>query len=170
MQIAAPIESEATLSDYEKERGKPMPNLSHSIVQTKIAGRFDVQGEDRYLVASELTLEFADTTVLIPDISVLPKRAVDWRREPTQCRDVPLLVVEILSPRQGYQEIMDKLDVYFAHGVQSAWVVQPASQSIDIYRPGEQRPQIIQQGEAKDLVTGLSVHLEKVFAVSTHAV
>ena len=58
-----------------------MPNLSHSIVQTKIAGRFDVQGEDRYLVASELTLEFADTTVLIPDISVLPKRAVDWRRE-----------------------------------------------------------------------------------------
>ena len=79
-------------------------------------------------------------------------------------------MVEILSPRQGYQEIMDKLDIYFAHGVQSAWVVQPASQSIDIYCPGEQRPQIIQQGEAKDPATGLSVQLEKVFAVSTHAV
>ena len=66
MQTAAPIEPEAAVSDYEKERGKPMPNLSHSIVQTKIAGRFDVQGGDRYLVASELTLEFVNTTVLIP--------------------------------------------------------------------------------------------------------
>ena len=79
-------------------------------------------------------------------------------------RDVPLLVVEILSPHQGYQEIMDKLDVYFAHGVQSAWVVQPASQSIDLYRPGEQRPQIIQQGEAKDPATGLTIRLEEIFA------
>ena len=157
-------EAVAELSDYEKERGKPMPNLSHSIVQTKIAAYFHVRGSDKYLVASELTLELPDNTVLVPDISVLPKRAVDWRREPSQCREVPPLVVEILSPRQGYQEIMDKLDLYFANGVQSAWVMEPAIQAIAIYRPGVEQPALFQRGEATDPATGLMVRLEDVFA------
>ena len=155
---------------YDEERGKTVANITHSVIQTKIAGRFDVQGEDRYWVGTELTVEFDDGLVLTPDIAVLPKRPLNYGLEPARCREVPLCVVEIFSPTQGYLEIMEKRELYFSHGVESVWVVQPASQSIDIYRPGEQRPQIIQQGEAKDPATGLSVHLERVFAGSTHAV
>lgn len=151
-------------SDYNEDTGKPMANLSHSVAQANLAAEFHHGGKNKYLVGSELTVEFADGKVLTPDIAVLPKRPIDWRREPVRYQEVPLLVVEILSPRQGYLDIMVKLDIYFANGVQSVWVVQPASQSIDIYRPGEQRPQIIQQGEAKDPATGLTVRLEEVFA------
>ena len=150
--------------DYNEETGKRMANLSHSVVQTNLAADFRSAGKDKYLVGSELTVEFPGRTILTPDIAVLPKRVVDWRREPVRYQEVPLMVVEILSPRQGYQEIMDKLDIYFANGVQSAWVVEPAIQAIAIYQPGIEQPILLQQGEAKDPATGLTVRLEEVFA------
>ena len=148
MQTVTPIEPETVLSDYEKERGKPMPNLCHGVLESAIAAKLLSGAGGRYRVAIELTLEFIDGLVLTPDISVLTKRPVDWGREPARCRDLPLMVVEILSPSQGYATTVEKIDAYFARGVQSVWEVNPAFRLIAIHRPGEQRPQVIPQGEA----------------------
>ena len=166
MQTDELIEEQAAveLSDYEKERGKPMPNLSHGVLEAAIAIGFGASGSDRYRVAIELTLEFVDGLVLTPDISVLPKRPIDWGREPARCRDLPVMVVEILSPSQGYATAVEKIDAYFARGVQSVWEINPALRLVAIHRPGEQRPPVIQQGEARDPATGLSVRLEAIFS------
>ena len=149
---------------YEKERGKPMPNLSHSILEPRIASAFQSQAVGRYLVAIELTLELADGTILTPDVTVLAKRPVHWSREPAHCRDLPILVVEIISPSQGYLSVVEKKDVYFANGVQSVWEVNPALKAVAIHRPDDSVPQLFQHGEARDPATGLTVRLEEIFA------
>ena len=151
-------------SDYERERGKPRPNLSHGAIQLRLGAALLARASDHYLVVSELTLEFADGVSLTPDLAVLPARPISWGLEPSKCRDVPLFVVEIDSPTQGYLEVMRKREAYSAHGVGSLWVVQPASQSIDVYLPGQPRPQIIQHGEVKDSSTGLAARLDQIFA------
>ena len=163
MQTAEEIES-PELSDYEKERGKPMPNISHAVVQANIIMGLGLGARGKYLIASELTLELPNGSVLIPDISVLPKRTLDYGGEPIRCREVPVLIVEIYSPTQGYQDIMAKLKVYFAQGVQSVWTVEPANQAIAVFAPGQARPRMFQEGEITDPATGLTVRLEEIFA------
>ena len=165
MQTVEQIEQASVdLSDYEKERGKPTPNLTHGAIQMLLGAQLLAQARGRFLVISELTLEFGDGLTLTPDIAVLAKRQIDWGREPARCRDFPLLVVEILSPSQGYQSVVEKIDAYFAHGVKSVWQVNPALRAIAIYHPGNNEPEIIQHGEAKDLSTGLTARLDEIFA------
>ena len=167
MQTIEPCEvrrGAAEPSDYEKERGKPMPNITHGAVQANITGCFYAQVKGRFRVVTEMTLEFEDGMIFTPDLSVLPKRDLDWGGEPVRCKEVPLLVVEIISPTQGYLEIHQKRQAYFAHGVGSVWIVEPDLQAVAVYRPGEARPQLVQQGEVKDLTTGLTAQLEDIFA------
>ena len=154
--------SAVELSDYERERGKPMPSLNHAFVQTAIIGSFLPSRE--FFVLSELTLELPDGSRLTPDISVCPKQTPDWRHDVIRMKIMPKLAVEIPSPTQGFQEIADKLDLYFAHGVESVWVVQPGMQTVAIYLPGVVRPLVVTEGEAKDPVTGLTARLEDIFA------
>src|SRR2546428_1341296 len=107
---------------YEQERGKPMPSKNHGIVQTNITVEFAKHKE--YRVMSELSLEL-NGRPLTPDLSVYPRRPVDFRHD-TVCRtDPPLLVVEILSPTQGLLGVMDKIEAYLQSGVKSCWVVNP---------------------------------------------
>ena len=73
-------------------------------------------------------------------------------------------MVEIVSPSQGYQTVVEKVDACFAHGVQSVWEVNPTLEIIAVHQPGNDTPQIFQQGEVSDPVTNLSVRLEELFA------
>ena len=125
------------LSDYERERGKPTPNIVHGAVQAQLIARLLMQATDRFLVVGESTLEIPQAPSLTPDLAVLPKRPLNWGREPARCKEVPISVVEIVSPSQGYKIVVDKIDIYFAHGVQSVWEVNPALKYIAIHRPGE---------------------------------
>lgn len=46
----------------------------------------------------------------------------------------PELVVEVLSPHDRWIDIYDKLQEYFAIGVQAVWIVDPKHQQIHVYR------------------------------------
>ena len=154
--------SAVELSDYEKERGKPLPSLNHAFVQSRLIVAFASFRE--FSILSELTLELPDGSRLTPDISVYPKLTKDWRHDVIRMKIMPTLAVEIPSPSQGFQEIADKLDLYFANGVESVWVVQPGMQTVAIYLPGVVRPLVVTEGEVKDPVTGLTARLEDIFA------
>ncbi len=139
-----------------------MPSYNHGVVQSELIGAFLPCRE--FSVVSELTLELPDGTRLTPDISVYPRRKPDWNHDKIRMTVMPRLVVEIISPSQGWQEIVDKLDLYFSHGVESAWIVQPGVQLVAIYQSTAVPPQIVTTGEAKDPVTGLTARLEDIFA------
>src|SRR5437667_1999273 len=141
---------EKTLS-YEEERGKPMPSLNHSAVQTSLICEFSRQRDFR--VHSELTLDIGGKP-MTPDLSVYRRAPLDLRHEVPHCTEPPLLVVEILSPQQPIQEIMNKIDTYFSFGVKSCWVVSPTMHSIQILT-SDGREIVLNSGTATDPMTGL---------------
>lgn len=75
-----------------------------------------------------------------------------------------MLIVEILSPSQGYQSVVEKIDAYFANGVQSVWEINPALRRVAVYEPGANHPLIFLQGEVKDPATNMTAQLEQIFA------
>jgi Uma2 family endonuclease len=46
----------------------------------------------------------------------------------------PELVVEIISPTDRWQDIRQKLEEYFAIGVQRVWIVEPDNRTVLVYR------------------------------------
>ena len=77
--------------------------------------------------------------------------------------DPPLLVMEIFSPQQSMQEVLDKVDIYFAFGVKSCWVVSPPMHSIQIVT-ADGKETVLTGGTATDPVTGLTADLAAVFS------
>ena len=145
---------------YEEERGKPMPSLNHGSIQMNLGAEFLRQRAFR--VVSELTLDIGGKS-FTPDLSIYPRTPLDLRRDTSRRSDPPLLVVEIFSPQQGTQEVMDKVDAYFAHGVKSCWIVSPPMHSIQILT-SDDREIVLNTGVATDPVTGLTADLAAVFS------
>ena len=145
---------------YEEERGKPVPSFNHGAIQTNLAVEFTKNRSFRTL--SEQTLEI-NGKPYTPDLSVYPHAPLNLRHDIARSTQPPLLVVEILSPHQGVQELMDKVEVYFAFGVKSCWVVSPSMHSIQILTT-DGRETVLNSGTAADLVTGLSADLTAVFS------
>ena len=146
-------------STYEAERGKPMPSLNHSIVQVRLSFEFLQQTD---FVFSELSLELGYEKTRVPDLSIFAPRTVDFRHDEVKVSDPPQTVVEIFSPQQPSQEVMAKLDEYFAFGIQSVWVVSPPLRHVTIFA-ADGREARFTEGIATDPVTGLTADLSKVF-------
>ena len=78
-----------------------------------------------------------DRVVVVPDLA-------GWRRErmPVRPSDshkftvIPDWICEVLSPSTASRDQIVKMPRYLAAGVQWAWIVDPASQHLDIYRAG----------------------------------
>jgi Uma2 family endonuclease len=154
------IETFDTPLTYEEERGKPMPSFNHAAIQMNLGVEFARQHQFR--VCSELTLEF-EGKPFTPDLSIYPKQELDLRHDIVKRTDAPLLVVEIFSPRQGYQDVMEKVDVYFRNGVKSCWIVSPPLHTVSILRP-DGSTDTFNAGIAKDPVTELTADLTAVFS------
>ena len=145
---------------YEEERGKPMPSYNHAAIQVNLITEFARNREFR--VCSELTLEL-EGRPYTPDLSVYPRESLDLRHDLIRRTDPPLLVVEIFSPRQGSQDVMDKVDVYLRSGVKSCWVISPPLHTVSILRL-DGSADTFSSGIAKDPVTGLTADLSAVFS------
>jgi Uma2 family endonuclease len=145
---------------YEEERGKPMPSYNHAVAQANLIVEFARNRDWR--VASELTLDL-DGVSYTPDISIYPRRPVDWRHDDIRTTEPPMSVVEIFSPTQGSLPIMEKVETYFRHGVKSCWLVSPHLKNITIVGADGQEHGF-STGAAHDPYTGLSADLAAVFA------
>ena len=145
---------------YEEERGKPMPSLNHAAVQTNLA--LEIAKHRDFRVLSELSLDLGGEK-LVPDLSVYRRQPLDFRHDVIRCTEPPLLAVEIFSPMQPSQMVMEKLDAYFKAGVKSCWVVFPPSRSITAYtHDGHEKTHT--EGTMTDPATGITVDLAAVFA------
>ena len=120
------------ISAYEIERGKPMPNLTHGSIQANLIAQLIINYDDRYRIASEVSLAtIPDGTT--PDIVVYAERNLNFINENAKQTEAPLLTIEIQSPSQSPEEMVDKALQYFRFGVQSSWIVFPALQAVAVY-------------------------------------
>ncbi len=137
-----------------------MPSRNHAIVQMNLGNQF--LKDERYRTCSELTLTLGGRDYT-PDLSIFPRVPVDWDHDDSKVTDAPLLVVEILSPQQGMQPVMDKLDVYFAHGVKSCWIVTPHLKLISAITPDRARRNF-DSGIVTDAAIGIAADVAAVFS------
>lgn len=154
------METVEALSDYERERGKPMPSENHSIAQFRLIVALSRYGTE-FAIRPELSLEL-DGRPFVPDISVFPKRSPDWMHDQVRVSEPPLLAIEILSPTQAMQDLTDKFEAYLAAGVKACWLIQPVLKTIAVFTPGAD-PQVYTKGSVKDSETGIEVTLEEIF-------
>lgn len=127
------------LTEYELERGKPMPDTIHGAIQMNLGAELYLRYRQSYRILSELSLATVpDGTT--PDLVIYPFFALDFDNRIAKRSDPPLLCIEIQSPSQSLEEMVEKTTVYFQFGVRSCWIVAPAVKGVFVYdRPGHYR-------------------------------
>jgi Uma2 family endonuclease len=150
-----------TISDYELERGKPMPSKLHSAIQTNIATSLKYNHKHRFKVLSELSIRLLGDKY-VPDIALYDKNASDWREEEIEMTVPPLLAIEIESPSQSTNEMTEKAHQYLAAGVQSVWLVMPALGGIMLFHNGR-KPRFVADGDLVDDVLDIRIAIDEVF-------
>jgi Uma2 family endonuclease len=157
------IAEEEEISDYEQERGKPMPSFEHAMTQRAIIVL--LQEYTEYLALPELSLTL-EGWKSVPDIAVFPKTLTKELRtmHKTTVLLPPLLTVEILSPKQALADLFEKAEAFLRHGVAEAWVIVPEIKTITVFRPNEE-PKTFLSGAIQHCTTEITVNVEQVFHV-----
>ncbi|MCP4700589.1 MAG: Uma2 family endonuclease [Gammaproteobacteria bacterium] len=107
-----------------------MGSLNHGYVQINLGA--EIRALKKYTVIAGLSLDI-DGDEHRPDLSVYPKRKIDFSKDQIKMTELPLLAIEVLSPKQGYQDIMDKFATYLKAGIKSCWLVLPMSRAITVF-------------------------------------
>jgi Uma2 family endonuclease len=130
------------LTEFEEKDPQYVGSLNHSIVQTQIAGLF--LDHEKFRAIIQLSLDVSQTDIsqfkvkakdeLIPDVCVYSKM-VEFNRggDILKMVEMPLLAIEVVSPKQGLDEIVNKFKAYFALGIKSCWLATPTFESITVY-------------------------------------
>ncbi|MDQ2771669.1 MAG: Uma2 family endonuclease [Bacteroidota bacterium] len=150
------------ISDYELERGKPMPSLKHAIIQGNLIQFLRINLGADYLVLPKLSLAL-DTQKVVPEISVFLRSALDLTVEQICVGQTPRTAIEILSPTQVIAELLEKAARYFAAGVQSYWLVVPELRAVAVFsEPGKYK--YFYNGQTlTDPATGAEVVVSQLF-------
>jgi Uma2 family endonuclease len=156
--------------ENEIEEVDDMGSFNHGYTQARLVVLFDRIG--RYTPVSELSLDISTIDLskfglktkeeIKPDICLYPKRGRSRPMDILKMAEMPLLAVEILSPKQGTYDILEKFKVYFALGIPSCWLVEPAINTVTVYASiAEWRT--FSNGEVIDDKAGLKLPLDEIF-------
>ena len=141
-----------------------MGSRNHSYLQMKLGAL--LLGLEQYMVLSEISLDSCglenNTKEMRPDLALYPQQSIDFLQDEIRMQTMPLLVIEILSPRQSIDEILEKFRAYFELGVKSCWLVLPPLQSVSVFSAAN-KEQTFSQGELVDDALNIQFSLKKVF-------
>ncbi|CCH52432.1 protein of unknown function DUF820 [Fibrisoma limi BUZ 3] len=152
------------LSDYERERGKPIPTLNHSVIQGNLMFALQLHYRQQYSLLPEINLSMPERPDAVPDIAIYPKLQIDFLHDVTAMTEMPLTAIEIVSPSQSDAEILAKFERYFNAGIKSCWLVMPSFKAIAVYTSIDQYEFFKSDTTLSDPVTGISIPLGEVFA------
>ena len=125
--------------DYEYVNGKlekkNMPNAKHS----GIAGRLIIE-LGVYLKKQKIGRVYPEAHFQIgedkrvPDVAFVSADRIPPTGEPEKFWSfAPDLAVEIVSPTDFYQDVLDKIDEYFQAKVKQVWLINPEKENLTIY-------------------------------------
>jgi Uma2 family endonuclease len=114
--------------DVQEDR--PMPSLNHAIV-CQNAGAQLYRFRDKVVTCQQLNLNL-DGWQSIPDVCAYPREALphDWLADEDECKIAPWLVIEVVSPKQNLQPLLDKAREYLLHGVKTCWIIIPPARTV----------------------------------------
>jgi Uma2 family endonuclease len=132
----------AEFENFENGASQNMGSLNHSVIQARLAGSFF--NNNKFTPAVELSLDISRLDLnqlaikakdeLKPDVCLYPSnRGLSKPDDILKMSEMPLLAIEILSPKQSIDDILAKFKAYFALDIQSCWLVIPILESITVY-------------------------------------
>ncbi len=114
---------------------KSMPNAKHS----GIAGRLTIE-IGIYLKKHKIGRVYPEAHFQIgedkriSDVAFVSAERIPESGEPQKFWDfAPDLAVEIVSPTDFYQDVLDKIDDYFKAGVKKVWLINPEKENLTVY-------------------------------------
>jgi Uma2 family endonuclease len=155
------METLAIASDYEIERGKPMPSKHHAIVQASIGGLL-FSKYPNYWTLPELSISF-NGEGKVPDLAIYDKENFESEIEEIRTNQIPLGAIEILSPTQNINELIDKSEIYFQSGVKSYWLVVPVLKTIFVFSSLDDYAAYLKDDVLVDDVLGIRLDLKLIF-------
>ncbi|MEQ1743782.1 MAG: Uma2 family endonuclease [Saprospiraceae bacterium] len=94
---------------------------------------------------------------------IFPPIALNLKADKIKVKEPPLGVIEILYPTQNLNDLVDKADQYFAHGVKSCWIIIPSLGGVAIYSEPGKYAFYNEDDTALDTVLGLEVPVAEIF-------
>jgi len=157
-------------TESEVEKSVNMGSYNHSYIQANLIWLLKNIG--KYAVLTELSLDISNVDLsqfsiktkeeIKPDVCIYPKRGLSRPDDILKMSEMPLLVIEILSPKQGTYDILQKFKVYFALGIKSCWLVEPAIEVVTVYPSIDKRKNFIND-KVLDEVLDISLSIPDIF-------
>jgi Uma2 family endonuclease len=142
---------------------QPSPRYGHQRLQMKVlAHLLATCGADGHVVAGPVDVLVDELTVLVPDIAVLPVAPEDA----AQYVGVPVAVFEIASPSTRARDREFKARRYLGLGVEELWLIDGATQVIEVVTCDGGRPHRGDEPARSDAVAGFELTPSALFAPS----
>lgn len=145
-----------------KRRKKGMGSKKHSWLQYLLILELSIRYKRKFKLIPELSLDL-NGVEKIPDISVYEEFDVSADEDEIRVKDLPLGVIEILSPSQAVQDLVLKANEYFDAGIGSYWLVLPSLRSIYVYSQKGECEVYTQKDILKDKKLGIELDLSTIF-------
>jgi len=163
--------NEAKYEEYQ------MGSLNHSFIQARLVRLLP---EDGFTIMTELSLDVSQIDMksfglkikeeIKPDISLYKgDYEPNLYEDVVKMSEMPTLVIEILSPTQGFSEVLVKFKAYFALGVTSCWLITPTLGAVTVCSAESYEAQnckffdIAHDTEVVDDVLDIRLPLQEVF-------
>ncbi len=130
----------------------------HSAVQVNLV--YELRQLTKYRIYTELSVVI-DGVEYKPDVCAYPYRELDRKHDIVKMEELPVLAIEVVSPMQVLQKVVEKIDVYVAAGIQSCWMVVPYPTTVTVYTAGEEY--IFVDGNVLDAAIDLELPLAQIF-------
>jgi len=135
--LATEEKIEEISEEKTEEIAHKMPTLNHSYICSQIMRQ--LLPNEQIEVLPELTLAIGNG--LTPDISIYPKEQIkpDFWNDITRFEQPPLVAIEVVSPSQNIQDLLEKARLLTNSGAKTVWTIEPFSHSIWVTTEKETR-------------------------------
>jgi Uma2 family endonuclease len=150
------------LSDYETERGKPMPDRNHAIIQSNLLFSLRVTTRDRFSILTEIHIDMPERD-RVPDLAIYEPLVFDPDVNELSMIKPPLCAIEILSEMQNVNVLMKKKREYFTAGILSYWLVLPSLRTIYVFYSVEDSVVFTHKDILIDKLLNIELDLSEIF-------
>jgi len=154
------------------EESPNMGSRNHSYFQMKLGAC--LLALDKYTVMSELSLDISklekkarfnlkeSAQELRADLCLYPKQKINRLQDIIRMSEMPLLAIEIVSPKQSVFDITEKFKIFFELGVKSCWLVEPITGIITVFSSPD-KAKTFTTGEVGDEVLDIRLPIQDIF-------
>lgn len=141
---------------------KPMPKGKHSRLQLKLCNSINTIAEPPQIACAfpELRCSFGLRSI-VPDVAVFLWSRIPFDADGEVPNDFllsPDWTIEILSPEQSSNRVIDNILYCLENGCQLGWLIDPADRSILLFRPQVQ-PLVLRGSESLLVLESLELEL-----------